>query len=445
MSLRIRIVALIGLFLLVSVLLGVVFAGYEARQTLQAELGGALTGGRQTAKSAFEDLPRSDHVERDLRQLVAAFDGDRHLRAQLVDGSGRVVAASASAADLRPAPAWFAHMLGPPPSKVVLQVPVPAFQAWTLRLEPVAAPDVGAVWTEFSGVIVILGGFALAGLVFVYVAIGAALKPLDTLSAAFGRVGAGDYAGRIREQGPPELVALERAFNSMAERLFAMQAKNRALEIQLANIQDEERTDLARDLHDEIGPHLFAVKIDAQIIGGLIAPSPESEVSERLGAIQAAATHMQRLVRDMLARLRPARATELGLNPAIADLTTFWRARRPDVSLEVDLAPEQDIPETLRDTVYRVVQEGLSNAMRHGDAAKVEVSVAQDGEKELLVRVADDGVRRDPNPEGGYGLIGMRERVRASNGKLYIDEGAGGWTVTARLPLATETPVRGAA
>jgi two-component system sensor histidine kinase UhpB len=438
MSLRIRIVLIIGL--LFSVVMGALVAGYEAKRTLQAELGAALVGGEQTARSAFEDLPRSDHPARNLRQLVAAFDGDRHLRVALVDGTGRVVVVSRMESHYRPPPAWFAGLLGlgATPRPVSLSVPMDGLRSSVLRLEPIAGPDLDALWHEFTGVVFTLIGSAIVGLVLVYIVIGAAMTPLHALFEGFGRIGDGDYSGRVRELGPPELVRLERAFNSMAERLSAMQSKNRVLEIQLANIQDEERADLARDLHDEIGPYLFAVKIDAQIVGGLICPSCNAKISERLDAIQAAAAHMQQLVREILSRLRPTRVTELGLNAAIGDLVEFWKERCPDVALEVSLISEEDVPEPVKDTVYRVVQEALSNAMRHGDAARVDISVAFSGADELVVQVADDGAKRTTNADGGYGLVGMRERVQPSRGVLQVDTGethGGGWVVTARLPL----------
>jgi len=444
MTLRTRIVALIGLVLLVSVLLGAAVAGYEAHRTLQAELDAALTGGQQTALSAFEDLPRSDHAGRDLRQLVATFDGNRHLRALLVDAAGRPVAVSAAPGRVSPAPAWFARLLGPAPPPVSLAIPVAAYRTNAIRLEPTAGPDVSAVWREFSGVVAILVCAALAGLGLVHLVIGAAVRPLHELPEAFGRIGGGDYAGRVRERGPPELIRLERAFNSMADQLAAVQRRNQALETQLATIQDEERADLARDLHDEIGPHLFSVNIDAQIIGGLAGK--DSEVAERLRSIQGAVAHMQRLVREILGRLRPTQAAELGLNAAIGDLVAFWTARRPDVRVDLQLAPEEDLPEPLKDTVYRVVQEALANAMRHGGAERVEVCVARAGEGEIVVKVADDGVRRVDNATGGFGLVGMRERVRASRGVLVIDPGGArreGWTVTARLPVEAAQPAPG--
>lgn len=438
MALRTRIVALIGLVLLVSVLMGAAVAVFEARRTLQAELHAALTGGEQTVLSAFEDLPRSDHADRDLRQLVATFNGNRHLRAVLLGPGGRILAASANPDRARRAPGWFADLLGPAPPPAAIAAPAGADHAGVLRLEPTASTDVSAVWREFSGVVAILVCGALAGLGLVYLVISAAVRPLHDLSEALGRIGGGDYAGRVREQGPPELVRLERAFNSMAEQLAAMQRRNQTLETQLVTIQDEERADLARDLHDEIGPHLFSVNIDATIIGGLGGAAKQPEIAERVRSIQTAVGHMQQLVREILTRLRPAQAAELGLNAAIGDLVAFWSARRPDVTVRLELAGEDQTPEPLKDTIYRLVQEGLANAMRHGDARRIEIAVARTGEDEVVVKVGDDGARRVANATGGYGLVGMRERVRASKGVLVIDPGGEqrpGWTITARLPV----------
>jgi len=148
---------------------------------------------------------------------------------------------------------------------------------------------------------------------------------------------------------------------------------------------------------------------------------------------------MQRLVREILSRLRPTRATELGLNAALADLAAFWQARRPQMKIKLD-APkgERGLTEALKDVIYRVAQEGLANAVRHADAGRVEISVkvARD---EVVVRVKDDGAAAATDveraPGGGLGLIGMRERVRGCGGILDIDRGDAGWEIVARLPL----------
>jgi two-component system sensor histidine kinase UhpB len=241
----------------------------------------------------------------------------------------------------------------------------------------------------------------------------------------------------VREEGPSELVRLGRSVNDMAAQLAAMQARTRRLEDQLRTLQDEERADLARDLHDEIGPHLFAVNVDASVAKRLIAEGETAEAQKHLAAVQEAVAHMQRLVRDILGRLRPTQLVELGLKAAIDELVAFWRARHPGVTFNVQ-APEDDawlVAEEVRETVYRVIQEGLNNAVRHGRPSRIDIEVSRAANGEILARVSDDGAPSG-KPDGvGFGLRGMRERVAASNGRLSIERGpdGGSWTVAATL------------
>ena len=112
MSLRAHVVVLIGAVLLISMLMGVTVAGYQVRHALAAELAAGLTGGRQTVDSAFEDLPSSVHPDRDLRQLIATFDGNRHVRAVLQAADGRSVWTSRPGPLGEQAPGWFGRLLG---------------------------------------------------------------------------------------------------------------------------------------------------------------------------------------------------------------------------------------------------------------------------------------------------------------------------------------------
>jgi two-component system sensor histidine kinase UhpB len=443
MSLRTRVVVLIGLVLFAGVLAGTLFAGLQARRGLADELSAGMAGARQTVASSFEDLSRSDHPGRDLRQLVATFDGNRHVRATLIGADGRVVAASSVHRPAAPAPGWFASLLGPTPPAARIPVPRVVQGYSAIVLQPTPGLDVAGLWTEFTGVVLLLSAASVIGLGLVYVAIGAALRPLSDLSENFRRIGAGDYRGRVAERGPSELKTLEQGFNAMAEQLAVMDNRNRLLETQLLTLQDEERADLARDLHDEIGPHLFAVNVDAQVIGGLVGTEHADDIKDHVKSIQAGVGHMQRLVREILSRLRPTRATELGLNAALADLAAFWQARRPDMMVTLETPKgEKGLTETLKDTIYRVVQEGMANAVRHAGASHVEVAVTL-AKDEAVVRVKDDGagvgVSDEPNAAGGgLGLIGMRERVRAASGVLNINRGEDGWEIVARLPLEPE-------
>jgi two-component system sensor histidine kinase UhpB len=438
MSLRARVVTLIAAVLLIAMTLGVGVAGYQVRHALSAELAAGLEGAQQTVGSAFEDLPNSDHPARDLRQLVATFDGNRHVRASLIGPDSATAVASRTRAPSRPAPPWFGRLLGSSPPPIQIAVPRTAAGFRAIVLTPTAEIDVAAAWREFVGVVAVLSGSAALGLVLVYLVISAAFRPLRALADQFARVGAGDYSGRVAERGPTELLGLQRGFNRMAAELAATTERNRLLGDQLLTIQEEERADIARDLHDDIGPHLFAVNMDAEMIAQLGDLGRHDAVPEHVRAIQAAIAHMQRQVRDLLTRLRPARITELGLNAAIRDLVRFWSQRRPDIAFHLDLLEDEArLAEATKDVVYRVVQEAANNAVRHGDPHAIRIALSLDDRRTLTVSVADDGVgRAAPSAVGGLGLVGMGERVAAAGGVLsFGPDPDGGWTTTARLNL----------
>ena len=437
MSLQSRILGLVGAVLLVSIALGSAFAGMQARATLSAEIYAALAGGSQTVRSAYEDLPRSNHQARDLAQLIGTFDGNRHVAAALVDARGDVLAASRISPLQAHAPRWFERLITS--SFAPVRLPAPrAGPPETLVLSAAPQVDVAAVWTELSGVVVVLGVATLIGLALVWVTVRAALSPLRELSGRLAEVGRGDYRGRVRERGPIEVLELERSFNAMAEQLAAIGRRNWTLEQQLLTLQDEERAEIARDLHDEVGPQLFAVSLDAQLVTQLLAMGRPEAVQDQLDAIQAGVGHIQREIRAMVARLRPARATELGLGRAVQDLTKFWRARRPEIVFAVEPLPsEADFGDALKDTAFRVVQEAVSNAVRHARPTEIAIGLRWSA-ADLEIRVANDGVQHERGERGpGFGLTGMDERVKAAGGQLEVrapDDEDGRWIVIARLP-----------
>jgi two-component system sensor histidine kinase UhpB len=157
-------------------------------------------------------------------------------------------------------------------------------------------------------------------------------------------------------------------------------------------------------------------------------------ILDQVQAIQSAVSYMQRQVRDLIARLRPTRAAELGLEAAIGDLVAFWQARQPDVEFTAQLdGADAHVPEPLRDVIYRVVQESVANALRHSKTKQLTIAVAltSDG---VGVSVANRGHARSTTTElPGLGLASMRERVQAAGGTLDIDRASHGWTVAAQF------------
>jgi len=434
MSLRFRVVLAIVLVLCAGCAVGIALAGWQAHAALREELAAAVTSGEQSVKSAVAEMAPSDDLQRNLSRLVRSFDGDRHLRVEELGPDGRAILTSRPLESVR-APSWFKRVFAPKATSVDAAVPMTGLR---LRLTPLSGPDVGATWTEFTDLSLVLGISILATAALAWLTVGHALRPLDDVSAALARIGSGRYDARVEDLGALELRRLTGGVNEMAARLSAMQARTHALEHQLLTLQDEERADLARDLHDEMAPHLFAASVDAAMARRLIEEGRPAEALEQVASIGGAVSVIQRLVRDILGRLRPTDLLELGLSAAVGELVAFWSARHPDVCFDV-ATPEDDslITGALRETLYRVVQEGLSNAIRHGRPNRVSIRITAGGDW-VEARVEDDGAEAEPPGPEGFGLSGMRERLAAVGGRLDVLGGgeAGGWSLVARAPVA---------
>src|SRR5205814_3947838 len=172
---------------------------------------------------------------------------------------------------------------------------------------------------------------------------------------------------------------LRDSFNRMAARLAESAAENRRLNERLLTLQEEERGELARDLHDEVSPYLFAINADAATASRLIENGRARDAALHVGSIVEAVRHMQSQVRRMLGRLRPIGLAEFGLREAIENQVAFWRRRRPEIRYEVAISAEcENLADAVGTAVCRIVQEALSNAVRHAHPGRVAISIERD-------------------------------------------------------------------
>jgi two-component system, NarL family, sensor histidine kinase UhpB len=439
MSLRFRLIGLVCTVLVVSLGLGVVVAYSNARHSVRREMRAALAVGRQTIETALAQLRDLDDASDDLDRLVASFDGDRHLRVWL---DGRAPTTTARS-EIDRAPEWFVHLIGVAPQIDRIPVRIASRDYGRLFIETDPYNETVEVWDEFIAGLVAPGLFCGLTILLIYVFVGRLVRPLDRVAEAMADVGAGDYRTRFVGRLPPELARLRDSFNRMATRLAESDADNRRLTEQLLSLQDQERAELARDLHDEVSPFLFAIGVDAGTAGRLIAQNRVGEALAHVQSVTEAVCHIQQQVRRMLGRLRPMDLEEVGLPQAIEDIVAFWRRRRPEVAFDVVVSVEPEgLSEATAQTICRIVQEGVSNAMRHAAPASVTIVVdrarhARIDADDVVIRIADDGCGMATPQRIGYGLRGIAERVGAIGGSLTLSNRSGaGLALTAVLPCA---------
>ncbi|MGF6573441.1 two-component system sensor histidine kinase UhpB [Paraburkholderia sp. GAS333] len=267
-------------------------------------------------------------------------------------------------------------------------------------------------------------------------------------------IGLAWFAWRRYREASREVIR-RRALEQEAERLLA---DNRRLASQALQAQEIERRHLARELHDELGQYLNAISLDAARIRDLSDTSGgveqrtsahEPEIHRiALGLIQSA-SHVYRQIGNMTRRLRPIGLDEFGLPSALEHCVDGWRERLPDASFSLAIEGDYSgLSDALTITLYRLVQEGLTNVSKFASSSRVEVFMVRapreshDGDAagtaqdEIVVTMADDGPGTDlTQPRAGLGLIGMRERVEALGGEFHMaSEPQRGFLFCARVP-----------
>jgi len=211
------------------------------------------------------------------------------------------------------------------------------------------------------------------------------------------------------------------------------------------SLQDVERKEIARELHDEFGPYLFALRAHASALTRIADSSEQDMDSLRKHGVDIfeQVNALQQFNRRVLEKLRPAGLTELGLREALGALLRLWGESHPDVVIETAISPDLgERGETADLTIYRTIQEALTNVFRHAGATCVSVSIEPSELSETtgtsrsgaMVRVCDNGGGLRPDHRLGLGLTGMRERILALGGTLTVASGEGGVTVEALVP-----------
>jgi two-component system sensor histidine kinase UhpB len=444
MSLRYRLILAIALMLLVSLMLGGGLSWLHAVRSVATEMDAALEVGEHTVRTVIPYIDGQADDAAQLRQLIGAFDGDRHLRAMLLDKDGKVVASSSLAIPPQPVPAWFARALGRHRPSLRLELPPNAVAA-AILLATDPGNEMTEVWTGFGDDVQMLLIFGVVTFPLIYWILGGALRPLGRISQAFTDVGPNMTVQPIAEAGPPELVRLARGFNAMIDRLARTETQNRRLNEQLSTIQEEERAELARDLHDEIGPYLFAMGVDAAAVQKLAETQGQRDVAGQIQPIRDSVVHIQHQVKAILGRLRSGTVAEFGLRQALENLAAFWRSRRREVTITIATEGFEDgFGEMFDGAVYRIVQESLNNAMRHGKPRSVAITIDARHDHDVVVTVSDDGGGLKVSAETrGFGLRGMAERVTALGGNLDVRARTDtpGVAVSARLPLPDDRDI----
>jgi signal transduction histidine kinase len=270
--------------------------------------------------------------------------------------------------------------------------------------------------------------------------IGHALIPARTIIDGLRRLQQGDLSWRLPRFRTAEFNLIARAFNELSEDLTRTNAARAALTTRLFQVQEEERRALARDLHDEFGQCLSATSaLAASIEAG--APPDRTDLADDARAIARAQKQMMGNLRNALVRLRSQDIEEIGLEASLRQLVSNHNAHSASravfrLSIAGKLAA---LPKQVAIDIYRIAQECLTNAVKHGAPTEVRLSVermvTEHGTIALSVEDDGGGDAARINRKQGHGILGMRERIAALGGSLSMEKAMRGVRVSAIIPI----------
>jgi two-component system sensor histidine kinase UhpB len=448
-------ITLVALDLLATLVAGAVTI-MRARTNTRVEVAASMSLAELLVQEAVS-LVQDVSPEQVLANLPLQLRYLRHVRILVNDAAGGPVsradaAPGAARADGPLAPAWFAALIAPPIETHAVPVIVRNQRLGTVAVMSAPGDEIAEVWDNTVALGAVAAGLGLGMIGILYVIFGRVLDPLSALGAGLSDLERRHYAVRLAEPRQRELAAITRRFNALAAALAAARAENIELGQRLITAQDDERRRTARELHDEVGPCLFGLKANAASIGqaaGKLAPGTGQIIGERVGDILSITEHLQAINRGLLNRLRPMALGHVPLGDLVADMVEERSRQHPEIAFTFSPgALQASYGDAIDLTVYRCVQEGLTNAIRHALPGRVTIGLGQaDGEispvgAPLSLTIEDDGRGVVPGAPKGFGLTGMEERVQALGGSFAIAERPGGGTrVSIVMPVQGATEI----
>ena len=445
-----------GLRLQINLIMGVLLAAFASlliylqldntRQSVREEMQGASIVATQLL-SRLQAGSRNSSLE-DMAQFLDTVGRVRANDIELRNTQDAVVYRSPPPVYKagRDAPDWYSAIVSP----LVQTREIPVSDGLLLlRADPSRAILDG--WDDFKPmVLTVIAGFLL-GNVLVFVLVGRAMQPLQKVVQGLQAMEGGSYDTRLPPMLGKEAKVMGEAFNAMAQSVQeGISAQSQAREATLALAQNRELTQviqtrieevrgqIARELHDELGQQVTAIKSLGQAMV-LRAQGVDAHTEQAARMVIDSADAIYEEEHQLVSKLRPLALDRFGLQDALQDLVEDARSRHADTRIHLELhSPLEDIEPSLATATYRIVQESLNNALRHAQASQITIVLSAHAQQ-LHFDVSDNGKGATPDwaDSGQYGVIGMRERAQGLGGSFSFESlQPSGVRVWAVLPLS---------
>ena len=391
LSLRAQFNIWISAISLIILIAGGVIAIWEARSSVKTELDSSLNLATQLIRLNFPHDGKQGEVDVDawLPRFIS-LDQTRHLSIQLKRAVGNTVNFSARtrATQETAPPNWFVWLISAQSPITEQHLTNTDGESVSLVLQANPIDEISEAWQEsrtFFATLVLMTAIIFLAINLLF---NKTIKPVTIIVEGLKAIEQGNYQVKLPYFSTQEYGSIAKAINHTADALEASYKENKTLTLHTLQIQEDERQLLAKELHDELGQSLTAIKIMATA-----SKSDKADSDQIADTICSVCDHLVTVVRSIMRNLHPLVLTELGLKASLEDLLNHWSLRQPELSLTLkcpDTFDKMDQKITIQ--VFRVVQECLTNIVRHAQATEASVHLELTSDNWLKLEISDNGM-----------------------------------------------------
>ena len=425
MSLKSKLLIYINSLLLIATLIGLLTILMVTQKNVREEVLSTMTLAEFAIEQGVKKNPDFYLFQREDSDLgFSELSEIRHLKIQFFNNQDILLEETSNTLDeIKPPPYWFIFLIEKLSEEIFfskINIDQRGEMTGYILIKPEPIYEYAEIWQQIKVGLWIIGTFLILINIVVLILFSHMIKPINKIIEGFEKLEAGNYKSKINKSNILELDIIGKKFNSMINNLRQSNDKIHKLSQNLINVQEQEKSELARDLHDELGQSLTALQAEAASIS---KSTKKSSRDDAIFNVIQLSKNMMLSTREIIKKLNLGLIEDLGLESALIELFENWKRRFKGVKFEYKIEDKALRKITKQETahLYRIFQEALTNIAKHSEPKNIKITVKSlDRGNKTRILISNDGIKSNLANNEGLGLIGIAERVDQINGSLEV-------------------------
>ena len=425
MSLKSKLLIYINSLLLIATLIGLLTILMVTQKNVREEVLSTMTLAEFAIEQGVKKNPDFYLFQREDNDLgFSELSEIRHLKIQFFNNQDILLEETSNTLDeIKPPPYWFIFLIEKLSEEIFfskINIDQRGEMTGYILIKPEPIYEYAEIWQQIKVGLWIIGAFLILINIVVLILFSHMIKPINKIIEGFEKLEAGNYKSKINKSNILELDIIGKKFNSMINNLRQSNDKIHKLSQNLINVQEQEKSELARDLHDELGQSLTALQAEAASIS---KSTKKSSRDDAIFNVIQLSKNMMLSTREIIKKLNLGLIEDLGLESALIELFENWKRRFKGVKFEYKIEDKALRKITKQETahLYRIFQEALTNIAKHSEPKNIKITVKSlDRGNKTRILISNDGIKSNLANNEGLGLIGIAERVDQINGSLEV-------------------------